>query len=288
MRGVLRLKFAGVFASASLALCAAAGAQDHAPAPMMASRAAPDPGPDTAAATERLKSDFRRAYSRVGKPKLAIFWNRKLDDQLSQWYTGSRNVDTREGGWNGGKGFTASQKRIDVENRFDDRPQPDELMSFEFGSGFTRTLLSSGVDIVDRDAIMRLTHSKAKEAADSVVVADYQQIEIDALAGYADYLAEVLYAPSASDDAPLTFMISIKEVKTGRVVSMFRSHNAMAEQNFTYKWVGTEDGYHRRRVLNPTARNAYDADGMRPGTPEHIGWSVAIQTMGELTKHWRS
>jgi hypothetical protein len=259
-------------------------AQDHAAAPMIG---APEVQPDTSSAYRqaiKTKSEFRRAYRNAGKPKLAIFWNRKLDDQLSQWYTASRNIDTRDGWW--GKGFTARQNRLDVERRFDNRPAPEELRGFEFGAGYTSTLLSNGVDIVDRDAIMRLTHSKSKEAAPNIVVADYQQVELDALVGYADYFAEILYAAPQNGDANLNFMISIKEVKTGRLITMFRSRNVMPQQDYQYKWSATADGYKKVKVPVIYDQNPYDGDGIAPGTPEHIGWNVAMQTMQALTKYW--
>jgi len=236
----------------------------------------------------KTKDEFKRAYFRAGKPKLAIFWNRKLDDQLSQWYTSSRNIDTRKGWWSGGKGFTATQERLDVEGRFDDRAQPNELLGFQFGAGFTRTLINTGADIVDRDTIMRLTHSQAKEAADNIIVADYQQIEIDALIGYADYIAEILYTPSQPDSDQLTFLISVKEVKTGRLVAMFPSYTTTDETNYTYEWVTTPSGYEKVKVPVVHERSPYDSDNVQPGTPEHIGWNVAMETMAALTKHWKT
>lgn len=258
-----------------------------APAAPLIQQSQPEPISNQAYETaQKTKAEFRRAYNQVGKPKLAIFWNRKLDDQLSQWHTASRNIDTREGGWYRGKGFTATQNRIDVENRFGENSRNGDIQNFEFGSGFTRTLMNSGVNIVDRDVIMRLTHSEAKEAADNIIVADYQQIEIDALIGYADYLAEI--TRSGGQDEGASLFISIKEVKTGRLVAMFPSRNQVSEENFTTEWVTTDSGYRKVRVPVRNARNAYDADEITPGTPEHIGWSVAIETMRALTKYWRT
>ena len=264
-----------------------ASAQDHPAAPMIGELAVEEPSQNAHLDVNRIKADFSHAYVGAGRPRLAIFWNRKLDDQLSQWYTGSRRIDTR-GGWWGGKGFTATQQRIDIEDRFDGRPQPSEVDAFDFGAGFTRTLLNSGVDIVDRDMIMRLTHSDAKEAADTIIVADYQQVEIDALIGYADLFAEVLFAPAQSGDENINFLINIKEVNSGRVVTMFRSDSNLEEAAYKYEWVGTAQGYRKIKVPDESAINAYDADGIRGGSPEHVGWNVAVQTMEALTRYWRA
>jgi hypothetical protein len=269
-------------------LAGTAAAQDHMAAPMIG---APKPQPiDTSYADNinAIKSTYRFLYEQEGRPRIAIFWNRKFDDQLSQWYTPSRTVDTRDDYWNG-SGFTATQNRVDVEGRFDTRPQPGELVSFEFGSGLARTLLNSGTEIVDRDTIMRLTHGKAGEATTGVVVSDYQEVEMDALIDYADYLAEVLYAPGGSADGPITVMISIKEVRTGRLVSMFRSRvPALPEPATRTEWVVTGSGYARQEVPVEDVTAPAVADGIAVGTPEYLGWTVALQAMEALSGYWSS
>tara|TARA_R110002051_G_scaffold273597_1_gene334230 strand:+ start:5519 stop:6379 length:861 start_codon:yes stop_codon:yes gene_type:complete len=265
-------------------LASGTAAQEHAAAPMIGSPPPPVSKPGYAAEIASIKTTFRQNYQMAGRPRLAIFWNRNLDDQLSQWYTQSRNIDTREHLY--GEGFSATQRRLDVEGRFDDRPDTGELASFEFGAGFTRTLLNAGVEIVDRDTIMRLTHRDVEAIAENIIVADYQQVEIDALVDYADYLAEVIYSPESDDDAPFSVMITIKEVRTGRMVSMFRSRNtSLPQPSLKYEWVATESGYARQAVASEDVNSSLYADGISPGTPEQLGWNVAIQTMNELSQY---
>lgn len=262
------------------------GAQTpHQPSRMITETKAASKQTNTGEMVNILKKNFKLAHNRAGRPKLAVFWNRQLDDQLSQWYTASRNISTHDN-WYKGKGFTASQTRLDVETRFDDRPQPNELAGFEFDSGFTRTLLSSGVDIVDRASIMRLTHSKEKEAADKIVVADYQQIEIDALKDYADIVAEVLYAQENNKTGVPIFLITIKKVSDGRIITKFRSRPTQFEQQYEEKWVTTENGYEKQRVPIVDEEAPYLADGIEKGSLEYLGWSVALQTMDALTDYW--
>lgn len=264
----------------------AAIAQDHFAAPMIGSQPEPSkaetPFADQVAS---IKTAFRSQYRRVGQPRIAIFWNRKLDDRLSQWYTPSRRIDTRER-WGGG-GFTATQQRLDVENRFDARPQPGELAGFEFGSGLTRTLINQGVQIVDRDTIMRLTQREVQAVEDGVVVSDYQAIEMDALTAHADLFVEVLYVPSADADSPFTVMITVTEVRTGQVATMFRSGKSLLPDGATQtKWVATSDGYRKQEVAIENVAAVPAADGIDIGSPEHLGWNVALQTMTELTRFW--
>lgn len=230
-----------------------------------------------------IRSDFQQAHTGAGRPTLAVFWNRQLDDQLSQWYTGSRTISTHNNYWKG-EGFTATQERLDVETRFDDRPQPNELAGFEFDSGFTRTLLGTGVSLVDRSAIMRLTHSDAAEVADGIIAADYQQIEIDALKGYADLIAEILFVEGGESE--LVFLVTIKEVATGQIVTKFRSKPYSFGQRYEEQWVTTANGYEKMsvRVEDPSA--PYLRDDIDPETAEYVGWSVALQTMQALTKYW--
>lgn len=264
----------------------AAIAQDHIAAPMIGSQTetaqALTPYADKVAA---IKANFRSQYMRVGRPRIAIFWNRKLDDQLSQWYTPSRRIDTRNH-WGGG-GFTATQRRVDVEGRFDRRPQPGELAGFEFGAGLTSTLINAGVEIIDRDTIMRLTQREVEPIEDGVVISDYQQIEMDALAAHADLFVEVLYVPQADADSPFTVMITIKEVRTGKVAAMFRSEKSLLPEGATQtRWVATGDGYRQEEVPVENVAAVPVADGIALGTPEHLGWNVALQTMSELSRFW--
>lgn len=258
--------------------------QDVHKAAKMITEASPVQGePSDVGIIRDIRANFERAHNGAGSPTLAVFWNRQLDDQLSQWYTGSRTISTHNNSWKG-EGFTATQERIDVETRFDDRPQPEELAGFEFDSGFTRTLLGTGVKLVDRSAIMRLTHSDEAEVADGIIVADYQQIEIDALKGYADLIAEILFVDGGESE--LVFLVTIKEVATGQIVTKFRSKPYSFGQRYEEQWVTTANGYEKISVRVEDESAPYLRDDIDPETAEYVGWSVALQTMQALTKYW--
>lgn len=273
---------------AASALAAPAEAQDAEPARMLANTTPPATSQAVMNHVIGVKTAFKGQYARAGRPRIALFWNRKLDDQLSQWYTSARNIDTHESAWQS-RGFTAAQQRENVEGRFAYRDQPSELAGFEFGAGLTRTLINAGTQIIDRDAIMRLEHGKASELADGVVLTDYQEIEMDALLDYADLYAELMYAERSAAGDSFTVMVSIKNVRTGQTIAMFRSRpNALPAPATRTQWVPGAQGYERFEVPTEDAAVPALADGIEPGTPEYLGWMVALQTMEALSAFWSS
>ena len=275
-------------AGLSLSLPAYAQGQDAEPAAMRGNARPVQASRDVADHVRNLKSSFKDSYAFAGRPRIALFWNRKLDDQLSQWYTASRSVDTREGAWSS-SGFTADQTRQDVEGRFGYRDSPSELAGFEFGAGLTRTLINSGVQIIDRDAIMRLKHGAEPELTPGVVMTDYQEVEMDALLDYADLFAEILYAAHSQSASDFTVMISVKEVRTGRTIAIFRSRESiLPEASRRTTWVAGERGYERVEVVTEDVSALAAGEGIEPDSPEYLGWMVALQTMEALSDYWKA
>lgn len=289
-------------------------AQEHQAAPMLAEprQHAPAPAPQD---NQRLVGEFRSAYSQAGEPRIAIFWNRKFSDQLSQWEAlerrtiagesagnlkdvfnqtngaspedalgtavGSLDSGTPSGGnlgsyernVTGGSRILASEY---YETRIHQRKRAGmgESTDFEFGSGYTQAFLSASAKIIDRQAIMRLIERDNARAAGAEMVADYQKVETDALIGYADYLAEIVFVDDPGAALGKAFMVSVKEVATGRVVAMFRSEGTPQNKPVPKaEWVATASGFQKVQAA-------------QVHTPIEVGEQLGMETMEALARIW--
>ena len=162
-------------------------------------------------ATQAAVGQFGAAYNKAGKPRIALFWNRELTDQVS---TDSREV-TRINAHRSRDGndysLSASQGRetTALPHRNSSLSERD-LWLVE--TEFTQRLLDAGAVLVDRAAIVRMT------AVGASAPASMPGIEMSALAGKADLLLEVLL--TRDDSAPLGwgFRSNLKDVRSGRVL----------------------------------------------------------------------
>ena len=244
--------------------------------------------------TRTLKS-FVKAYEKEGNPSIAIFWNRKFDDQLSQWYqeirlsqTGETSVKASDKFEPKGGDEPAYERNVSgggkivsaqyVESRVDEvkRTGLNESESFDFSAGFTTTFLSVPAKIIDRQAIMRLIQRDNSEEAGAEMISDYQKIETDALIGYADFLAEIILTPDPSGDTGWAFMVTVKSVSNGQVIAMFKSTgNKPLDSSVKDKWVSTENGYEKQTPKREI------------GQPNEVGAQLAYEMMKSLTKIWK-
>lgn len=211
---------------------------------------------------EEIFKIFNNAYKAKGEPRIALFWNRKFDDRLSQWEATLRLNITEE----------VHEILAPKQNR---QGLGGEAVEFEFSAGFTQPFLLNGVKIVDRHAIMRLVERVNSNEAEVEMVADYQKIETDALVGYADYFVEIVFTPENNADLGMGFLISIKEVNSGQIVAMFRS-DAIVPNKTTPKatWAASSTGY----------KKVYPQKTSIPA--DEVGEQLAVETMKELTKYW--
>jgi len=260
---------------------------------------------------DTVLSEFRSVYKRIGEPKIAIFWNRKFNDRLSEWETVARSSFTTDGSGNvsdvfkkqGGisagdvsnkheddaanqaigsyernvnaKGQTLVSGYAEVKTDQSSREGMGEISDFEFGAGYAQPLLAGSAKIVDRNTIMRLVERDDSRASGSEQIADYQKVETDALVGYADYFAEIVFAEDLTTEIGMSFMVSVKEVSTGRIVAMFKSDGRVVDSSEAEtRWLATSNGYEKIEIES------------EPATPESVGEQLAYETMQSLTKAW--
>ena len=283
------------YCSIPLALSFTSVAQDHQPAKMMVqpqTKAAQDVVTLSGVRASVLQT-FTENYENQGEPKIAVFWNREFDDQLSQWYQVFRRSQAGEAAMNeddkfvpidanesyernvsGGSRIIASEyAEIRAETR--EREGLNEADSFEFSSGMTETFLQASARIVDRQAIMRLVQRDKAIEAGTEIISDYQKIETDALIGYANYFVEVLLTPDSSGDAGFSFMVKMTAVDDGQVVAMFKSNaNKPFEQPPETRWVATSSGFEKV------------TDKRKIGTTHDVGQQLAYEIMEKLNAVW--
>jgi hypothetical protein len=163
-------------------------------------------------------------------------------DRVSQWDEGPQ--------YEGVSGLRVREVSRAATSEYDEfRVTPEhregmgESADFEFAAGFTSTLVQTGVRLIDRSTIMRLiAHDQIQDdtLGDN---SDYQKVEATALLSYSDYLAEITYSPRSGESNGEGFMVAVKEVKSGRLVAMFRMDATPEQQAGQEKWVATEEGY---------------------------------------------
>ena len=254
---------------------------------------------------EMVKSKFVTSYEDAGSPSIAFFWNRAFDDRISEWQSDEREIVTGEKSINARDVFKANGEitKEELENGFASSSESlgagpsggsvdtydrtikggskilatkhsqvrveaakraglDETAQFTFSSSFMNPFISSAVKVLDRASIMRIIERDIVREAGAEMIADQQKIETEALVGYADLLAEILMA-----EDKVHYLISVKEVGTGRILTSFKSNGRGNKVN---KWSNTSKGFEKQASYENS-------------TLEEIANQLAIETMQHLT-----
>lgn len=267
-----RLLIAAV--AASVFPLAAQAASDHAAAPMKAPAQKPlteDDLINEANASQRSESSqaiLQRFAQGMGQnnPRMAVFWNRSFNDQVSDWASRRRVVvsssdslrgEVPEGDLNldGNSGSA-----VQVETRSSYR-SATAAPAFDLQSGFITQLTRAGVSVVDRDAIMRITDNSLEDGLFERLSPDQARLEMRALDQHADYL--MVLSQVASDE----FQIRILDVKNGSIRAVVSSNGVPPETDEDRRWVATENGFEKRE---------------KEVSLRDVGQELALQTLAEL------
>lgn len=251
-------------ACAMLACAAPARAQGGEPAWVL-DRSAAAATLDVAAARPVVDA-FSSAYARAGKPRVALFWNRELDDRLAR---GTRDVVRAEvDASRDGRSVTASVSRgTETDGEALRRTTLSERDLWLVEAEFVRVFLEAGTTVVDRAAIMRLAAARERGSADA------QGVEMAALKGHADLFLEVLLTGDPSAPLGWGFRCNLKEVKSGRLVStQYLTALPTLPAPGAASFRARDGGY--ERVAAPPPRV----------TVRDIGVTLALDAMRELTR----
>lgn len=267
-------RFLVIAVAASLFPFTVQAANDYAAAPMKSAPQKPlteDDLINEANASQRSESAdsiLERFQQGMGQntPRMAIFWNREFNDQVSDWASRRRVVISGEGSLRGevpegdlnldGKSRAAAQ----AETRSPRRSGPVEP-AFDLQSGFITQLTRAGVTVVDRDAIMRITDNALEDGTFERLSPDQARLEMRALDQHADYL--MVLSQVASDE----FRIRILDVKNGSIQAMVDSNGVPPETDEDHRWIATDNGFEKRE---------------KRVSLKDVGQELALQTLASL------
>jgi hypothetical protein len=111
---------------------------------------------------------------------------------------------------------------------------------------------------------------------------DYYAIEMDALAGYANYVAEVLLTSASAEATQLSLLVNIQDVTSGRIIGTFLVKGDVvaldsAGNGRNVEWITGPAGYERRVEIPEPATDM-----------TAIGTEMARQTLQVLDRYWQS
>ncbi|BFN13685.1 MULTISPECIES: hypothetical protein [Marinobacter] len=190
---------------------------------------------------------FDRVYGDK-KPKMAVFWNRVFDDQVSDWQSAQRGVASERGAltsagreleWNN---QSAVQAEFRVRSARDD-PKP----AFELQSGLVEQLNAAGVKVLDRASIMRITDNRLETGEFSRLSPDQRRLEMRSLGEFADLL---LVFRELSEER---YLVEILDVHTGEIVVMLSSNGVPMGTDASYQWLATKQGFKKAAKTIPLA-----------------------------------
>jgi hypothetical protein len=226
---------------------------------------------------------FRAAYTQAGQPRLAVFWNRELTAQLSQWAASGRLLlaratrpdaqrnDGRGGNADGDGSASLSWQRNQGQQR--SGSSMGALADAEFEAGFTAPMLNAGARLVDRATIMRVTESNTRRGAGHDRASDAQIVETEALKGFADYVAEITMLPDADAPGDRAFRVRVKRIPDGLIAASLIARGERSAAADRARWVATSGGYKK-------------VTGAHVVSAEELGRAVALETMQALSRAW--
>lgn len=176
---------------------------------------------DAAAELAALKKEFSAAYARAQKPRLAIYLNRELSDQVEEWQTPLRAQAILQDSKGELRQAEAALHFRDFNENL--RDQPPEDWSWAFEDGFFKPLLAQKVKLVDRRTIWRLAAQQRPETAKGALA--LKHIEMDALRGHADILIELLVQQSDTTPSGYNFKVQATDINNGRVLALVNAHD---------------------------------------------------------------
>lgn len=262
------------------------------------------------ASSDKVIANFRRVYKKQGSPRIAIFLNRSLSDEVRQWrsdkrvvisgegekvsvgvtddtsssdstvniQTGAVNVQSSTGVKSSAevKGSTDKQRTMTIQSQQyiedEKRYGPGEQWMWAFEDGTLEPFLKAKAHVMDRATILRLVAAKSGEGK-NIQPITVKQIEMDALKDHADIFIELLVSRFMSSPYGYEFKATVKDVKTGRIVANVTSADWKAKRRRGRAVVATSEGYKL-------------GGGMRLPAVKDVASDLAIDVMNALIRTW--
>jgi hypothetical protein len=230
---------------------------------------------------------FSKAYVDKGSPRIAVFLNRTLSDDVREWRSDARiaaayeqrgvtqmaeRTHDQETSVTQSNVTAAGEVSIEQPTESGERQLPVcEPWVWAFEDGFLKPLLEAKAKTVDRATILRLTAATNPSGAMQPVAP--KQIEMAALTNYADIFVEVLVARSPSALYGYEFRASAKEVKTGIILANVTSAQWSYRDHKGQVVVATSEGYKTTNALT------------LPGVQD-VASDLSLDLMRALARTW--
>lgn len=190
---------------------------------------------DPNAGADAALNAFASWYQAAGRPRMLLFWNRQLTDETTTRRT-DRIIEDRQYGVSSSGETTSTRfgeatiKDTDGTERKVTSRESEAITGGTYSkmnrqasdvleTVFVNTFLAVGVQVVDRDALIRrLSIENPREER-----ADVQYLESQAMATGIQYLIEILPSPEQGSPTGLSFIVKIKHLPTSSLTAQFQT-----------------------------------------------------------------
>ena len=229
---------------------------------------------------------FQSAYRAAGTPRIALFWNVVLTDQVAEGRVSSSRIrghdattvnrleQTTSGEAGSSRLVDGDDRRttdltIQRSSRTTDsakRAMPlAERDAWLLETAFTKALIEGGAELIDRNLMLRVTAA----ALDGGKERDVRTVESKALLGKADVLLEVLMTRDSDSPLGWGFRGTLRDIASGRLLGSYYTTAVPELPAPAARYVATPRGFEpvqERPVV----------------TVDHVGRTLALESMDQL------
>lgn len=228
---------------------------------------------------------FKSVYIKAGRPKIVMFWHRDLSDEISS----SQEATATEHS-SGAMPWDNYDRVIKIESKSGAEKQvllTPSARTAEFESGLHKTLFKGGVSFVDRNTVIRLVGLDKAGNGQKTKDLDYQTVEMESIARFAQYIAEVNFVRDPQSKGGFEPRITVISTSTGEIVADVVPGELYKLDQDPGRWVTTENGVVRQSVEGDGAwtigENGFQKKA-RKVTSIEDGHRVAVALMQQLTE----
>ncbi|MBF0530212.1 MAG: hypothetical protein HQK55_13260 [Deltaproteobacteria bacterium] len=229
---------------------------------------------------------FRQAYVSAGRPRLAVYLNRQLSDDVEEWDTSDRQVTSQKSVTSGqapGKPTSGTDQAGTTSETTtytqtykglgSHRAGPDEAWIWGFEDGFLEPFLAAGAQVVDRTVMLRQAAAQSSSSGGAGPVS-VKTMEMEALRNKADLFVELLVTRSPDSAYGYEFKASAKDINTGLLKANVSSLRWPAQSATTQVAVPGPKGY-----------DFVEKKANLPPVPQVASW-LAADMMRGLMSAW--
>lgn len=237
--------------------------------------------PAVRAVAEDVAADFKKEYAGAGEPKIAVLVNRTLSGEVREWKSNTRIII--------GHGGTASRTREDdkkgnrtemaqvregvsssVEVRADDGAGKylEEDWAWRLEDAVMNSLMDAGAHVVDRELVMRLAAAEIGHTAHEDL--PIKTIEMNALKGKADILAEIQISRDKDPRKGYVFRVQAYRIETGERLVAKNSMGWPRSRSTRGELIITDTGYERADYPKPENVGLWLAEDLMQGLAKRL------------------